>query len=116
MISTSLSFIASARNIFEFSNLIFGDGDDISAMSMIIIIKTDKIAHSQPEIDRCCKSSGWDIDLQELKHKRQYEIERKSCNISKKVFIQEYVKKRKIVVLSDCIHDWKATNWTFRSK
>ena len=116
MISTSLSFIDSARNTVEFSNLIFDDGDDISALSMIIIIKRDKIVHGQPEIDRCCKSSGWDIDLQELKHKRKYDMKRESCNISKTIFEQEYVNKRKIVVLSDCTHDWKATNWTFRSK
>ena len=116
MIWTLSYFIVSAKFTVDFSNLIFDDGDDLSALSIIIIIRRDKIIHSHQHIDRCCKSSGWDIDLEELKHVRSYDIARESCDISKKIFMQQYVNKRKIVVLSDCIHNWKATNWTFISR
>ena len=79
-------------------------------------MQTDKIIHTLPPIDRCCKSSGWDTDLHEVKPDRTDHIKRLSCDISKKSFTQEYVNKRRFAILRNCTHNWKARKWTFKSK
>ena len=104
----------------DFSNILFDD-DTIQEPSNIIIVlirksHTDGIVHSLPVIDRCCKWSGWDVDVRKLKFDGRDETKRISCDISKPNFRQEYVMKRKFVMLNNCTDDWKAKNWTFRSK
>ena len=79
-------------------------------------MQADKIIHTLPPIDRCCKSSGWDTDLHEVKPDRTDHMKRLSCDISKTNFTQEYVNKRSFVILRNCTHKWKAQKWTFKSK
>ena len=79
-------------------------------------MQKDHIIHSHARIDRCCKSSGWEKDLLELKPDKRDGIKRLSCDISKKKFMLEYINKRKFAVLQNCTYDWKAKKWTFKSK
>ena len=62
-ISIFLYYIVLDRKPVDFSQILHHDVDDVSVLSIIIIMKTDKIIHTPPPIDRCCKSSGWDKDL-----------------------------------------------------
>ena len=111
-------FISDHTSI-DFSNILLDD-DTIQELSNIIIVlirKSNKngIFHTHPAIDRCCKWSGWDVDVQKMKFDGRDETQRISCDISKPAFLQEYVMKRKFAMLNNCTDDWKAKHWTFRS-
>ena len=69
---------------------------------------SEKIRHSFPPIDRCCRSNGKTIKFDGIDN-----MERINCNISPEVFQKEYVDKRKPVILTGCQEGWKAQNWTF---
>ena len=77
-------------------------------------VKRNKITHSHTKIDRCCKSFGWDQDVRHIKFNGRDRITRIPCTISKKYFVQNYVLKRKHVILQNCTDTWKASNWTFQ--
>ena len=98
------SIFFSEHKSIDFSNILFDD-DTIQEPSNIIIVlirksHTDGIVHSLPVIDRCCKWSGWDVDVRKLKFDGRDETRRISCDISKPTFLQEYVMKRKFVMLN----------------
>ena len=114
---SSLPCNVSERKPIDFSNILFDDFDDLSALNIIIMVQRADIVHTHPRVDRCCKSSGWETDLHELRRqKKKDEIKRLSCDISKTLFIQEYVNKRKFAILKDCTHNWKAKKWTFKGQ
>ena len=76
----------------------------------------DRIIHSQPKLDRCCKSSGWDQNVHDLKFDSKDNIPRISCSITKHDFFQNHVKRRKPVILTNCTNCWKASDWSFEGK
>ena len=85
-----------------------------------IVLKTkdvahDRIVHSQPKLDRCCKSSGWDQNVRDLKFDTKDNIPRVSCTITKHDFLQSHLKQRKPVILTNCSDSWKANDWSFES-
>ena len=95
--------------------------DDIHAAQSVVILRTrnvkkGKITHTLPKIDRCCKSSGWDHDANQLVCDVDDKTERIFCNISKKSFKQNYVNRRKYVIIQNCTDPWKAKDWTFKGK
>ena len=107
-------------NKFEFSD-IHQNHDDIAKASNIVILRIrnitkDQVTHSLPLVDRCCKSDGWDQDVNQLN--REFiikdSISRIPCNISKSSFLKDYVMKRNCVILSNCSDAWKARKWTFK--
>ena len=75
---------------------------------------TDRITHSHRKLDRCCKSSGFDQDIQQLVFDSKDTIERISCDITKELFLKKYVMKREPVMLQGCQRKWKAKKWTFK--
>ena len=82
----------------DFANIHPND-DELDYASNIIIwrirnVKRNKIVHSLKKLDRCCKSESWYHTVQQLKFRGKDEIERIPCNISKKVFKNNYVSKR----------------------
>ena len=86
-----------------------------------IILKTkdvshDRIVHSQPKLDRCCKSSGWDQNVRNLKFDTEDNIPSVFCSITKHDFFQSYVKRRKPVILTNCTDSWRANDWSFESE
>ena len=109
-------------NKFEFSD-IHQNHNDIAKASNIVILRIrnitkDQVTHSLPLIDRCCKSSGWDQDVNQLNRKFiiKDSISRIPCNISKRAFLKDYVMKRNCVILSNCSDAWEARKWTFKGK
>ena len=115
-----MAIFFSDHKSIDFDDILF-DYDVILEPSNIIILlirKSEKggIVHSHPAIDRCCKWSGWGVDVQKLQFDGRDETKRISCNIPESAFLQEYVLKRKFVMLNNCTDDWKAKKWTFRSK
>ena len=109
-------------NTFEFSDL-QPNHDDMAKASNIILLRirnitNDRVTHRLPVIDRCCKSSGWDQDVNQLN--REFiikdSISRIPCNISKPAFLKDYVMKRNCVILSNCTGAWEARKWTFKGK
>ena len=107
-------------NKFEFSD-IHQNHDDIAKASNIVILRIrnitkDQVTHSLPLVDRCCKSDGWDQDVNQLN--REFiikdSISRIPCNISKSSFLKDYVMKRNCVILSNCSDAWEARKWTFK--
>ena len=101
----------------------FDDDEDVdveeSSNIIIVLIRKSNaghIVHNHSSIDRCCKSSGWEEDVHELKFDGNDKTKRISCDISKSSFLQEYVLKRKFTILTNCTDDWKAQNWTFQGK
>ena len=65
------------------------------------------ISHTLPKIDRCCKLKNG-----EVKYDGFDNIDRISCNISKKAFFKRYINERKAVVMKNCQTEWMAKNWT----
>ena len=107
-------------NKFEFSD-IHQNHNDIAKASNIVILRIrnitkDQVTHSLPLVDRCCKSGGWDQDVNQLN--REFiikdSISRIPCNISKSSFLKDYVMKRNCVILSNCSDAWEARKWTFK--
>ena len=107
-------------NKFEFSD-IHQNHNDIAKASNIVILRIrnitkDQVTHSLPLVDRCCKSDGWDQDVNQLN--REFiikdSISRIPCNISKSSFLKDYVMKRNCVILSNCSDAWEARKWTFK--
>ena len=95
--------------------------DDFNASSTLILLRTrnvksGKITHTRKQIDRCCRSSGWEKDVNQISFGGKDNIERISCDISKEAFLRYYVMKRKSVILKDCDDTWKAKDWTFKGK
>ena len=83
-------------------------------------VRRHQVTHNLPRIDRCCKSSGWEKDLRDLNnlffrmkflHKS---TERIPCTTSKESFVNDYIMKRKFVILSNCSDSWEARKWTFK--
>lgn len=83
------------------------DGDQECGF-IINLRMTEKIKHTLLPIDRCCQSNGKRIKFDGID-----DMERIQCNISTKDFQDEYVNKRKPVILTGCQESWKARNWTF---
>ena len=107
-------------NEFEFSDMQLNH-DGIHKASDIIILRIRNITryqvtHSIPVINRCCKSSGWNHDVNQLNKDLKFKdsISRIPCNISKSSFLKDYVMKRNCVILSNCSDAWKARKWTFK--
>ena len=107
-------------NEFDFSDMQLND-DGIHKASDIIILRIrnitrDQVTHSIPVINRCCKSSGWNHDVNQLNKELKFKdsISRIPCNISKSSFLRDYVMKRNCVILSNCSDAWKARKWTFK--
>ena len=102
----------------DFSKIHFHDDDIHKATNIIILrirnVKKDKINHSVMNLDRCCKSNGWFDTVNTLKFGGKDDIERISCNMTKKLFLSDYVRQRNHVILTNCTSDWKASNWTFK--
>ena len=97
--------------------------DEDSSLIILRIrnVRGHQVTHSLPRIDRCCKSSGWKKDVLDLNnyffrmHSLQnFKTERTSCNISKNSFANDYIMKRKFVILSNCSDSWEARKWTFK--
>ena len=91
----------------------------MESASGIILLRTrnvdlGKIEHTLSKIDRCCKSYGENLDSRKLEFDQKDAIPRISCNISKKLFFKNYVKRRQMVILKGCHETWKAKNWTFK--
>lgn len=42
-------------------------------------------------------------------------VPRISCNISESDFAEQYIMKRKVVILEGCLKEWSASKWTFDS-
>ena len=86
-------------------------------LSWIVIkiknMSNKKIVHTQPKLDRCCKSSGWDQDVNELKFEAKDNIPRISCDVTKNYFFERYVRRRVPVILTNCTDSWKAKHWSF---
>ena len=106
---------------FEFSDLLKYSKVSLNKDSSVVILRIrnvskHQVTHNLPQIDRCCKSSGWDKDLKHLDKQLMANdlTERISCNISKKSFIKDYVMKRKVVILNNCSDSWEARKWTFK--
>ena len=109
-------------NEFDFSDMQLND-DGIHKASDIIILRIrnitrDQVTHSIPVINRCCKSSGWDQDVNQLNSEFiiKDSISRIPCSISKLAFLKDYVMKRNCVILSNCTGAWEARKWTFKGK
>ena len=83
-------------------------------------VRRHQVTHNLPRIDRCCKSSGWEKDLRDLNNRffrlkfRHKSTERIPCTTSKKSFVNDYIMKRKFVILSNCSDSWEARKWTFK--
>ena len=105
---------------FQPSNNGLNDGSNLIIIR-IRNVRTHLVTHNLPRIDRCCKSSGWEKDVRDLnnhffrmKFLQNFKTERTSCNISKKSFVNDYIMKRKFVILSNCSDSWEARKWTFK--
>lgn len=95
----------------EFHNTRWNETKNI----LIIRIRDNQngqILHNHPKLNRCCKLSDDDVG-RHLSFRGKDEIGRISCGIDKRVFLREYVKKRKAVILEGCQNNWPAKNWTF---
>ena len=115
-----MAIFFSDHKSIDFYDILFDDDVILEPSKIIIVLirKSEKggIVHSHPAIDRCCKWSGWGVDVQKLQFDGRDETKRISCNISESAFLHEYVLKRKFVMLNNCTDDWKAKKWTLRSK
>ena len=102
----------------DFSQIQF-NGDKLNGSKSIIIlrlrnIKHENVVHAHDKIDRCCKSSDLHQDIQNLVPSSKDNIERISCDITKKSFLINYVQKRQPVILEACQKTWPAKKWTFK--
>ena len=104
----------------NFSKIRTYKGEFNSSSTVILLrirnVPNGTITHTHEPIDRCCKSSGWEDDVQKLSFGGNDNIERISCDISKNAFLRNYVMKRKPVILNGCDGTWKAKDWTFKGK
>ena len=106
------------HEFIDFSKLKFSLGsENVNKINDVIIIRIRKvmggsIVHKLPSLNRCCKLANDMSD--DLTFSGIDEVPRIPCNIKKKTFLQEYVKKRKPVILVGCQERWAATNWTFK--
>ena len=98
-----------------YSQIDFADLEEIEADMGIgkggMIFNLDlkeRIRHTFPPIDRCCHVNG-----RILKFDNIDDIDRIQCNITSNDFKNDYVDKRKPVILNGCQESWKARNWTF---
>ena len=81
----------------------------LEGQKLVIKLKlTDRIYDFHPKTNRCCKFNG-----RKLKYDNIDNMERVSCNISRKIFHKKFVSKRKAVLLTGCQNGWKAKDWTF---
>ena len=95
--------------------------DEFNSSSTVILLRTrnvkrGKITHPHDQIDRCCRSSGWEEDVHQLRFGGNDNIGRIPCDISKTSFLRDYVMKRKSVILNNCADTWKAKDWNFKGK
>ncbi len=102
----------SNNDITAFATIDFADL--VPNKSGRVVIRTEpdskKIMHTLPKLDRCCKLNGkvpWYDGFDNFK--------RMSCNdISPENFENQYIKKRDVVLLRDCMDGWKAWNWNIK--
>ena len=78
-----------------------------SGVTLNLIMK-DKISHTFPPVDRCCRSDGKGLRFDGIDN-----MVRIHCNVSSNFFQNEYVNKRKLVILTGCQEGWKSRKWTF---
>ena len=76
---------------------------------MINLQLKNKISHTFPMIDRCCKPNG-----KTLKFDGVDNMDRIFCNITKEDFKKDYIDRRKPVILLGCQENWKAKHWSFK--
>ena len=76
-------------------------------------VPNGQIVHIRSKLDRCCKLHD-KASNEPLHFTGKDEIKRISCDIDKKEFLQDYVKKRRAVILEGCQEKWPARNWTFK--
>ena len=76
---------------------------------MINLQMKNKIYHTFPKIDRCCKPKGNILKFDGIDN-----MDRIFCNITKANFKKDYIDRRKPVVLLGCQEDWKAKHWSFK--
>ena len=69
------------------------------------------IDHTFPRIDRCCKINNRKIEYDGIDN-----MKRIDCDISKEEFTAKYVNQREAIMMKGCQTNWKAKNWTFKSK
>ena len=73
----------------------------------------DKIQHTFPLLDRCCKSSKG--KKMALRYDNIDNLERISCDIPEDEFKEHYVDKRRTIMLTGCQKEWQARNWTIHN-
>ena len=76
-------------------------------------VPNGQIAHTLPKLDRCCKLDET-ASSEPLHFTGKDDIKRISCDIDKREFLREYVKKRRAVILEGCQEKWPARKWTFK--
>ena len=86
----------------------FEESDNLNDSIVINLGMLNKVKHSFPTINRCCKSHGRKIEFDNIDN-----MKRISCDISKDEFKKDYADRRRSVILLGCQEDWKAKNWTF---
>lgn len=94
----------------SYLQLDFADLVSINDNSNAVVINLKlkhKIQHTFPKIDRCCKlSKNGKINYDGIDN-----MKRINCNISKKEFANQYIRRREPVLLTGCQNDWTAKNW-----
>ena len=104
-------------DFIDFSKIDFS-AESLDKTSNVLIIRirnvtNAQIVHNLPKINRCCKASHASHD-KHLSFPGKDNIKRISCDIHKKEFLQEYVIKRRAIILKGCHRQWPARRWTFK--
>ena len=98
---------------FDFTNLVRAnsEGRNFEQNSEIFVnLNSKKVAHTWPEVDRCCALPTGPGEKFEI---RTFDdIEKISCHVDPSVFYRKFVETRQPVILIGCQDNWPAKNWT----
>lgn len=82
-----------------------------SSFELFVNLKSVNVKHIWPTVDRCCKRPPNDFGFENID-----QISRIGCDVDKDEFFENFVQKRKAVMLLGCSDDWKAKDWTIKGK
>ncbi len=89
----------------DFSEVVF---DAKNPSKVVIKLASKNVLHTLPKLDRCCKLNGRTVNFDGVDN-----VRRISCDIPPKEFREQYLYKREAVMLTGCMDEWPAKNWTF---